>query len=59
MMKRIAEEVLPNATGYATALNNVAIRNVIDDNTQNILVDGYSVDQFVKSLNLILTKENQ
>ncbi|WP_438348869.1 ABC transporter substrate-binding protein [Paenibacillus sp. FA6] len=59
MMKRLAEEVLPNATGYATALNNVSIKNVLDDNTQNILVDGYSVEQFVKSLNLILSKQNK
>ncbi|GAA0137729.1 extracellular solute-binding protein [Paenibacillus sp. YSY-4.3] len=58
MMQRIADEVLPNATNYAVALNNVSIRNVLDDNTQSMLIDGYSVEQFIKNLNAVLAKEN-
>lgn len=59
MMQRLAKEVLPNAKGYAVLLNNTQIQNVINDNTQNMLVQGFTVDQFVDNLNRVLKKENQ
>src|SRR5690606_17553906 len=59
MMQRIADEILPNATDYAVALNNVSIKNVLDDNTQSMLIDGFSTEQFIKNLNSVLAKENK
>lgn len=59
MMKRIAEEVLPNATQYMTPINNVQIKNAIDDSTQNMLVKGYTVQQFVDNINRVMARENK
>lgn len=56
MMQRLAKEVLPNAKGYAVALNSTEISNAIDDNAQNLIVNGYKVDDFTKNLNRILKK---
>ena len=56
MMKRLATEVLPNAKGYATAVNNTQITTAIDDNSQNLMVSGFSVDDFVKNMNRALKK---
>lgn len=56
MMQRLATEVLPNAQGYAEALNSMEISNAIDDNAQNLLVNGFSADDFVKNMNRILNK---
>lgn len=56
MMQRLASEVLPHAKGYAEALNNTEISNAIDDNAQNLLVNGFSADDFVKNLNRVLNK---
>ncbi|AWB43467.1 sugar ABC transporter substrate-binding protein [Paenibacillus sp. CAA11] len=58
MMQRIVNELLPNAQKYALLLNNTAIQNAINDNTQNLLVGGFSADDFVKNLNRALDKEN-
>ncbi|ASA19708.1 ABC transporter substrate-binding protein [Paenibacillus donghaensis] len=59
MMKRIATEVLPNVKGYANGLSSVQIKNALDDNTQNILVKGFSVEQFTDNMNRVLNKENK
>ncbi|NGM82601.1 extracellular solute-binding protein [Paenibacillus sp. 7124] len=59
MMKRIADEVLPNVKSYATAVSNIQIKNAIDDNTQNMLVSGFTVKQFTDNVNRILAKENK
>ncbi|MFF2015625.1 ABC transporter substrate-binding protein [Paenibacillus sp. NPDC058177] len=56
MMKRLTTDVLPNAKGYAVAVSKLSISTAIDDNTQNLLVDGFSVDDFVKNMNRALAK---
>lgn len=59
MMQRIADELLPNAKEYAKLLSNTQIQNAINDNTQNMLVDGFTAEDFVTNLNRTLSKENQ
>lgn len=59
MMKRIAEEVLPNVKGYANAVSSVQIKNALDDNTQNMLIEGFSAKQFTDNMNRVLNKENK
>lgn len=56
MMKRLATEVLPHAKGYAVAVKDPKISTAIDDNTQNLMVSGFSVDDFVKNMNRALQK---
>ncbi|MBA9087105.1 raffinose/stachyose/melibiose transport system substrate-binding protein [Fontibacillus solani] len=56
MMQRLASEVLPNAQGYAQAVNSTEISNTIDDNAQNLLVNGYTVDDFINNMNRALKK---
>lgn len=59
MMQRVANELLPNAKEYAKLLSNTQIQNAINDNAQNMLVDGFTTDQFVENLNRTLDKENK
>ncbi|MNY57969.1 hypothetical protein D3C86_1942490 [compost metagenome] len=59
MMQRIATELLPNAKEYAKLLSNTQIQNAINDNTQNLLVDGFATENFITNLNRTLGKENQ
>ncbi|MNV78323.1 hypothetical protein D3C71_1718060 [compost metagenome] len=56
MMQRLAKEVLPNAKGYAVAVNSTEISNAIDDNAQNLIVNGFKVDDFINNMNRILKK---
>lgn len=56
MMNRLATEVLPNAQGYATAVNSTEISNALGDNTQNLLVDSFKLDDFVSNMNRVLKK---
>ncbi len=58
MMDRIATELLPSATHYAALLSNTKIQNALNDNTQNILINGFNADDFVASMNRTLEKEN-
>ncbi|HTG69681.1 MAG TPA: extracellular solute-binding protein [Candidatus Udaeobacter sp.] len=58
MMQRLITETLPNIKGFS-GIVSPKIGNVIDDNTQNLLVKGFSSDQFVKNLNRILEQENK
>ncbi len=59
MMQRIADELLPNAKEYAKLLSNTQIQNAVNDNTQNMLVDGFTAADFITNLNRTLSKENQ
>jgi raffinose/stachyose/melibiose transport system substrate-binding protein len=59
MMQRVASELLPNAQEYAKLLSNTQIQNAINDNAQNMLVDGFTTDNFVENLNRTLDKENK
>ncbi|MNF16246.1 hypothetical protein D3C80_2191870 [compost metagenome] len=59
MMQRIADELLPNAKEYAKLLSNTQIQNAVNDNTQNLLVDGFTAEDFITNLNRTLSKENQ
>ncbi|MEK3789376.1 ABC transporter substrate-binding protein [Paenibacillus sp. FSL K6-1230] len=58
MMQRVATELLPNAENYAQLLSNTAITNAINDGTQYLMVDSYTPEEFVESLNRVLDKEN-
>ncbi|TKH41385.1 sugar ABC transporter substrate-binding protein [Paenibacillus terrae] len=58
MMQRVAKELLPNAQKYAQLLSNTKIQNVINDNTQNLMVNNFSAEDFVNNLNSTLEKEN-
>ncbi|MMZ68072.1 hypothetical protein D1872_307200 [compost metagenome] len=58
MMQRVATELLPNAENYAQLLSNTAITNAINDGTQFLLVDSYTPEEFIESLNRVLDKEN-
>lgn len=58
MMQRLITETLPNIKGFS-GIVSPKIGNVIDDNTQNLLVNGFSSDQFVKNLNRVLEQENK
>ncbi|WNS44127.1 extracellular solute-binding protein [Paenibacillus sp. MMS20-IR301] len=59
MMQRVADELLPSAKEYAKLLSNTQIQNAINDNTQNLLVDGFKAQNFVDNLNRTLGKENK
>lgn len=59
MMQRVANELLPNAKEYAKLLSNTQIQNAINDNAQNMLVDGFTTDKFTENLNRTLEKENK
>ncbi|MFB9330832.1 ABC transporter substrate-binding protein [Paenibacillus aurantiacus] len=58
MMDRLAKEVLPNAQAYSTALNNTKISTSLEDNTQSLLIDNFTVEQFASELNRVLKKEH-
>ncbi|MNP21460.1 hypothetical protein D3C76_1140780 [compost metagenome] len=45
-----------DAQGYAQAVNSTEISNAIDDNAQSLLVNGFTVDDFVNNMNRILKK---
>lgn len=57
-MQRVVKELLPNAQEYAQLLSNTKIQNTINDNTQNLMVDNFSEQDFVNNLNSTLEKEN-
>ncbi|GGG07992.1 ABC transporter substrate-binding protein [Paenibacillus abyssi] len=59
MMQRLATEVLPNADAYSVALNKTEIQNAVNDSTQSMLIDGFTVDNFVENLNRALKKANE
>ncbi|TXK80382.1 ABC transporter substrate-binding protein [Paenibacillus sp. N3.4] len=54
MLQRLSKEIIPNVTGYAAVLSNTKIGLALDDNSQNLLVPGFSVDQFVSNMNKAL-----
>ncbi|WP_219837409.1 ABC transporter substrate-binding protein [Paenibacillus sp. R14(2021)] len=56
MLTRLGQEIIPNITSFATVLNNTNVTLAIDDNSQNLLVPGFSADQFVTNLNKALKK---
>jgi raffinose/stachyose/melibiose transport system substrate-binding protein len=58
MMQRVVKELLPNAQEYAQLLSSTKIQNTINDNTQNLMVDNFSENDFVNNLNSTLDKEN-
>lgn len=53
MMQRIIDEVLPNA-GYAKFSQNTELSNAIDDNTQNLMVKGFTDIQFNQNIERVL-----
>ncbi|SDP03467.1 raffinose/stachyose/melibiose transport system substrate-binding protein [Paenibacillus sp. yr247] len=59
MMQRLVKETLPNIKGFAGASPNNKINNALGDNTQNILVKGFTADQFVQNMNRVLAQENK
>ncbi|MEK8129555.1 extracellular solute-binding protein [Paenibacillus filicis] len=59
MMQRLVKETLPNIKGFSGALPDNKINNSLDDNTQNILVKGFTADQFVQNVNRVLDQVNK
>jgi raffinose/stachyose/melibiose transport system substrate-binding protein len=59
MMQRLIKETLPNAKNYAKMIDNVKISTALDDNTQNLIVKGFSDLDFVNNLNRVLANANK
>lgn len=56
MLTRLGQEVIPNITSFAIVQNNTNVNLSIDDNSQNLIVSGFTADQFVTNLNKTLKK---
>jgi raffinose/stachyose/melibiose transport system substrate-binding protein len=54
MLTRLAKEIIPNVTGYAGVLSSPKLALAVQDNAQNLLVSGFTVDQFVTNMNKAL-----
>jgi raffinose/stachyose/melibiose transport system substrate-binding protein len=54
MLERLSTEVIPNITSFAEVLSSPKVGLAIDDNSQNLLVSGFTLDQFVKNMNQAL-----
>ncbi|CAK4839790.1 unnamed protein product [Aphanomyces euteiches] len=58
MMQRIIDEVLPNVKGYAKFNQSTELSNAIDDNTQNLMVKGFTDAQFNENIERTLKSIN-
>lgn len=56
MLTRLGKEVIPNITSFATVQNDTNVNLSIDDNSQNLIVSGFTAGQFVTNLNKTLKK---
>ncbi|WP_328803576.1 ABC transporter substrate-binding protein [Paenibacillus silvestris] len=56
MLTRLGKEVIPNITSFATVQNDTNVNLSIDDNSQNLVVAGFTAEQFVTNLNKSLKK---
>jgi raffinose/stachyose/melibiose transport system substrate-binding protein len=54
MLQRLAKDIIPNITGFSGVLSSPKVGLAIDDNSQNLLVPGFSLDQFTKNMNKAL-----
>lgn len=54
MMQRIINEILPNVKGYAKFNQSTELNNALDDNTQNLIVKGFTDKQFNQNIERIL-----
>jgi raffinose/stachyose/melibiose transport system substrate-binding protein len=59
MMQRLISETLPNVKSFAKLNENVKINSALDDNTQNLIVKGFSDQDFIKNLNRVLSSVNK
>ncbi|WP_235948809.1 ABC transporter substrate-binding protein [Paenibacillus glycinis] len=59
MMQRLIDETLPNVKSFAKLNENVKINTALDDNTQNLIVKGFSDADFDKNMNRVLASENK
>jgi raffinose/stachyose/melibiose transport system substrate-binding protein len=59
MMQRLISETLPNVKSFAKLNENVKINSALDDNTQNLIVKGFSDQDFTKNLNRVLSSVNK
>jgi raffinose/stachyose/melibiose transport system substrate-binding protein len=59
MMQRLINETLPNVKNYAKMIDNVQISTALDDNTQNLIVQGFSDQDFDKNMNRVLAAANK
>jgi raffinose/stachyose/melibiose transport system substrate-binding protein len=58
-MQRLISETLPNVKSFAKLNENVKINSALDDNTQNLIVYGFSDQDFTKNLNRVLSSVNK
>ncbi|MFC5451305.1 ABC transporter substrate-binding protein [Paenibacillus aestuarii] len=56
MLSRLGKEVIPNITSFADVLNDTNVKLGIDDNAQNLLVAGFTAEQFATNLNKTMKK---
>jgi raffinose/stachyose/melibiose transport system substrate-binding protein len=56
MMQRLIDETLPNVKGYAKFSESTELNNALDDNTQNLLVKGFTDKQFNENMERILNE---
>jgi len=56
MLTRLGKEVIPNIASFADVLNDTNIKLGIDDNAQNLLVSGFTAEQFATNLNKTMKK---
>ncbi|SEC02598.1 extracellular solute-binding protein [Paenibacillus sp. GP183] len=59
MMQRLIKETLPNVKGFAKLNENIKINTALDDNTQNLVVKGFSDQDFIKNMNRVLSEANK
>jgi raffinose/stachyose/melibiose transport system substrate-binding protein len=59
MMQRIVKETLPNIKGFAEPNTDPKIETVVNENTQTILVEGNSPDQFAKNIDKVINEINK
>jgi raffinose/stachyose/melibiose transport system substrate-binding protein len=58
MMQRVIDEILPNVKGYAKFNQSTELNNAIDDNTQNLVVKGFTDKDFNENIERILKEIN-
>jgi raffinose/stachyose/melibiose transport system substrate-binding protein len=56
MLTRLGQEIIPNITSFATVQNNTDLNLALDDNSQNLIVSGFTADKFVANVNKALKK---
>ncbi|MFC5529398.1 ABC transporter substrate-binding protein [Cohnella yongneupensis] len=59
MMQRLIDEVLPNVKGYAKFNESTELTNALDDNTQNLIVKGFTDKQFNENIERVLKTINE